>query len=147
MTRIDFYIVDAAGEPALATLCCRVAGKAHRHGKRIYVHTGSASLAALVDERLWTWSQSSFLPHARVGTLRSARDIERHPVIIGTDEPPPAEADLLINLAETVPSFFSRFDRVADLVDADDARRAAGRERYRFYRDRGYELSNHQISA
>jgi DNA polymerase-3 subunit chi len=46
-----------------------------------------------------------------------------------------------------VPPFFSRFHRVAELVDGDEEQRRQSRERYRFYRDRGYALENHPIKA
>jgi DNA polymerase-3 subunit chi len=52
---------------------------------------------------------------------------------------------VLINLAAEVPEFFSRYERVAEVVDADAVRREQSRERYRFYRDRGYKLNTHQV--
>ena len=53
--------------------------------------------------------------------------------------------DVLINLAADVPEFFSRYERVAEVVDANALRREQSRERYRFYRDRGYKLDTHQV--
>jgi DNA polymerase-3 subunit chi len=53
--------------------------------------------------------------------------------------------DVLVNLASTVPAFFSRFNRVAELVGNDEAARAAARERYRFYQERGYTLNTHKL--
>jgi DNA polymerase-3 subunit chi len=55
-------------------------------------------------------------------------------------------ADVLINLASVPPPFFSRFARLAEIVSGDDADAAAGRERYRFYRERGYELRAHNLA-
>jgi len=55
------------------------------------------------------------------------------------------EHDVLINLAPDVPVFFSRFERVAEPVDAEPPARAASRERFRFYRDRGYEPTVHRL--
>jgi len=52
---------------------------------------------------------------------------------------------VLINLAGDVPEFFSRYQRVAEVVDANATRREQSRERYRFYRDRGYKLNTHQV--
>ena len=53
--------------------------------------------------------------------------------------------DVLINLTDEVPEFFSQFHRLAELVAADEASRNAGRERFRYYRDRGYELHTHNV--
>ena len=55
-------------------------------------------------------------------------------------------ADVLINLASTPPSFFARFERLAEIVAADEAQVQAGRERWRYYRERGYELRVHDLS-
>jgi DNA polymerase-3 subunit chi len=51
----------------------------------------------------------------------------------------------MINLAADVPDYFSRYERVAELVDGNATRREQSRERYRFYRDRGYSLNTHQV--
>ena len=60
---------------------------------------------------------------------------------------PTTHTDLLINLAAEVPTFFSRFERVAEVVDTDAARRNQARERFRFYRDRGYAVETHNMSG
>ena len=68
------------------------------------------------------------------------------PVLIGVNQPPVGDRwNVLVNLAADVPEFFSRYERVAEVVDADAARREQSRERYRFYRDRGYKLNTHQV--
>ena len=55
-------------------------------------------------------------------------------------------AAVLINLHDAAPPFFSRFERLAEIVGADEAGTAAARERFRFYRERGYELRTHNLS-
>jgi DNA polymerase-3 subunit chi len=50
--------------------------------------------------------------------------------------------DMLINLTAREPSFFSRFTQLVELVGADEADKVAARARYKFYRDRGYEIKN-----
>ena len=49
------------------------------------------------------------------------------------------------NLNAEPPPFFSRFERLAEIVGKDDADVVAGRERFRFYRERGYELRTHNL--
>ena len=53
--------------------------------------------------------------------------------------------DLLINLGDEQPIFFSQFERVAEFINDDKELKLLGRERYRFYQQRGYELSTHKI--
>ena len=62
------------------------------------------------------------------------------PVILDHDGEQLVHDDVLINLQQQYPPFFSRFRRLIEIVGLDEADRSAARERYRFYRDRGYEI-------
>ena len=139
MTEIDCYVLPDTAPGKRDILACRIAEKAVGLGHRVFVHAGEPERARALDELLWTFRDGSFLPHAIAG---SDDDV---PVTIGTGEEPAAPAYLLINLADAVPAFFTRFERVAELVNDEPAVRDAGRERFRFYRDRGYSLRTHKL--
>ena len=51
-----------------------------------------------------------------------------------------------VNLRADPPSFFSRFERLAEIVGIDETDVEAGRTRFRFYRERGYELRTHSLA-
>ncbi len=110
-------------------------------GHYIYVHTADARQSQLIDDLLWTFKDGSFIPHRQ---LRSEDDQAQ--VMIGHDAEPPLEFDVLVNLAPQVPLFFSRFQRVAEIVGDDEQQKQQARERFRFYRDRGYPLNTHDIT-
>ena len=95
-----------------------------------------------MDRLLWTFRQGSFVPHGTLGNC----DTTVTPVIIGHRDESGDEHDVLINLGLEVPGFFSRFERVAEIIDKEPQVVTAGRERFRFYRDRGYPLSKHDIA-
>ncbi|MBT8135836.1 MAG: DNA polymerase III subunit chi [Gammaproteobacteria bacterium] len=141
MTRVDFYILDDDSGDGLQRFACRLVDKAWGRGMRCFINTATPDQAARLDELLWTFRDISFLPHAIAPAAESARLA----ALIGNDSEPDTELDLLINLSPEVPTWFSRFERVAELVDNHDDRRKAGRERFRFYRDRGYQLESHNI--
>ena len=144
MTRVDFYILDHTTSEARLTLACRLADKAVRRDHEVLINAATEADGARLDELLWTFSQGSFLPHRRLSD--SNRQDEGEPVLIGCgEEPEDGRWDLLINLAPEVPEFFGRFQRVAELVGAEPENKAAGRERFRYYRDRGYELQTHHV--
>ena len=67
------------------------------------------------------------------------------PVLIGHDSTPPRLMNLLINLSPEHPLFFSQFESVAEFINDDNDTKTQGRERYRFYQQRGYELESHKI--
>jgi DNA polymerase-3 subunit chi len=141
MTRVDFYILQGDDAHTRPLFTCRLAEKAYALGHRVYIHTESATQTTHLDELLWTFKQDSFLPHAVQGAEPDAPS----PILLGHAAEPDANTDVLINLAPEVPLFFSRFERVAELIDQQEQRKRQGRERYSFYRDRGYELQTHQL--
>ena len=66
-------------------------------------------------------------------------------VQLGFDHEPMENCDFLINLSNEVPEFFPRFVRLAEILDQDSEILQAGRTRYKFYRDRGYNMDYHQL--
>ncbi len=145
MTRIDFYSLepDSPGDRFLLT--CRLAERARADELRVLIHCPDAELARHLDRLLWTYRQESFLPHGLVDPASPTLDLDLTPVLISRDGNPETEAQVLINLASEVPAFFSRFERVCEPVDQDPGVTAAGRQRFRYYRDRGYPLEHHRI--
>ncbi len=140
MTRIDFYILAETAPQGREWLACRLAEKAYKLGHRVYIQTESEQQTRTLDDLLWTFRQGSFIPH---GPL--ADDVEA-PVMLGHQGEPADIHDVLINLSSQVPPFFSRFIRVAEVVDNTENVRLPARDRYRFYRERGYALSSHDIN-
>jgi DNA polymerase-3 subunit chi len=140
MTRIDFYILPDNAPQAAPLFACRLSEKAWKQGHRVFIHAGSGAQLKQLDDLLWTFQAGSFLPHA---VYRESGSTE--PVLLGDGIDPTDEHDVLVNLSDRVPAFFSRFDRVAELVGSDEASRTAARERYRFYQDRGYSLETHKL--
>jgi len=141
MTSIDFYITVEDDEHSRHRLACRLADKAYRSGRQIYIHTESPQEAKIVDDMLWTFRAGSFIPHSIEGDA----DTGDEPVVIGRGDEPRENNDVLINLAREVPEFFSRFERVAEIVDSASENKQCGRERYSYYRDRGYPLKSHNV--
>ena len=142
MTRVDFYVSNQPGQAARLTLACRIAEKAYQQKHQIYLHAGSAEQAQAIDAQLWTFRAGSFIPHALVGDEMA----DQCPILIGYEHTPDSHTDVLINLDQQVPSFFSRFERVAELINQDEETRQQGRDRFRFYRDRGYALETHNLN-
>ena len=143
MTRIDFYVLPATGGANQAQIACRLTAKAFDQGHQVYIHTQSAESVEQLDQLLWTYRDTSFVPHQRASETVDPMA----PVVIGDAEPPEHSAEIMINLADPVPSFFSHFERVIEIVPgADDgAGREQARARYRFYQERGYKLNTHEL--
>ena len=54
--------------------------------------------------------------------------------------------DLLISLRSKIPTHFSRFERLAEVVTQDQAILTETREHFAFYRERGYPVETHKIA-
>ncbi len=136
MTKVDFY---TGSEDKLRT-ACQLSYKAMQNGLRVLLHAPDDETASKLDQLLWHFPPTAFMPHCR----SNEGEATTMPVVIGRDESFP-HSELLISLHDTCLPFFSRFERVIEIVgqDADDAR--LGRERYGFYRDRGYELRHFDL--
>lgn len=138
MTRIDFHV----GAEDTLVYTARLVRKAVAAGARLVVTADQQTLEQF-DVRLWTFAQLDFIPHVFAGTKREAQT----PVILSTDPSTPAVHDVLVNLGQSLPNGFARYERLIEIVGAEDQQRTAGRERYKHYRDRGYALSMHDVDA
>lgn len=141
MTQVDFYILEADAAGDRYQLACRVAEKARQAGQRVLIHTPVEAEQRHVDGLLWTLWENSFIPHGQLGS----DDPELNPILIGDGGQDHSEHQVLINLAAEVPVFFSRFERLIECVDHDEQTKSASRERFRYYRERGYPLETHKI--
>jgi DNA polymerase-3 subunit chi len=145
MTRVDFYVLQTGAEQQRAVFACRLAEKAHRHGLGIHIHTSGPAATDNLDKLLWTFRDGSFLPHLPVDEASEADPDGITKIHVGHGDSSGPTDGLLINIGEDVPLFFSRFDRVAEIVGTDSSERERARERFRFYRDRGYTLNTHKL--
>jgi DNA polymerase-3 subunit chi len=92
---------------------------------------------------LWTAPSIGFYPHCRAADKLAPVT----PIIVDHMSDPMVHDEVLINLRDETPSMFSRFRRLIEIVSTDEADRTAARERFRFYRDRGYEIRTHQLGS
>jgi DNA polymerase-3 subunit chi len=139
VTTVDFYF-NAEDRFQVA---CRLAGKALAQKKRVLIYAPDPEAASRIDKLLWTWPAIGFLPHCAVHDPLAPET----PVLIAADAETPAACEVLLNLGVECPPHFERFERLLEIVASDEAERAAGRSRYRFYQSRGYKISNHDLAG
>jgi DNA polymerase III subunit chi len=139
MTKIDFY---TNVENKLST-GCRIVAKAYTLGHKVTVFCLDAEVADEVNRMLWTTPPTAFIPHCASGNALAGIT----PVVIDHRGEAPVHDQVLLNLCGERPAYFGRFERLIEIVGLDDEDRQRARERFRFYRDRGYELRTHDMSA
>lgn len=145
MAKVDFYIVNGSGPEDSLRVACRLAEKAWRQGNRVCVQLADADAMRHLDTLLWTFKQESFVPHEIEGGDPGAQSIEPPPVVLVAGASTAESADVLINLAGAYPDNAAGFPRIAEVVAADAESKNSARDRYRRYRDQGFELNSHEV--
>jgi DNA polymerase-3 subunit chi len=140
VTQVDFYVVPDGGNPVMTA--CGLCEAATGGGVRLYVRVADPALADEIDGALWTWRQGGFIPHER--HAGKALEEPLPAVLIGGIEPPGTHRGVLVNLGDDVPAWFSSFDRTIELVPIDPQAKVRSRERFRWYKDRGYPLATYE---
>jgi DNA polymerase-3 subunit chi len=139
VTEIDFY----SGGGERLDIACRLVIKAMRKGFRIMVYTPDPLVIEKLDNLLWTFSPTDFIPHCRVDDKLAGLT----PVILGHKAASFPHDEVLLNLDIENPPFFSRFRRLIEIAGSKPEDTEAARKRYRFYQDRGYEIRHHKLGA
>ena len=137
MTEVLFY--THADDPL--DVARRIATKAHGQGRQVMIYAPDATMADAIDRLLWTTPALGFVPHCRDNDALAGET----PVLIGSNPDALRSADVMINLHTEQPPAFARFERLVEIVGLDEARVEQGRERYRFYKTRGYALQTHDL--
>jgi len=137
MTKIDFY----TGSSDKLRTACQLSHKAMQNGMRVLLYTPDAASTEALDKLLWHYPPTAFIPHCRSDEA-DARDA---PVVLSHDAGALPHSDLLISLHTACLPFFSRFERLIEIVGEDGEDVRLGRERFGFYRDRGYEMRHFDL--
>jgi DNA polymerase-3 subunit chi len=141
---VDFYRLSGGGDDPVLEAACRVAGKAYESGYRVQFLVAEPQRLETADERLWTFRDGAFVPHAR----REAADPEEPEPVLLVDQCNSAAADnatVLVAASPPPADCAAGFPRVAELVPPDPEGRQAARARYAAYRERNWELHTHDL--
>ncbi|MGA8146511.1 MAG: DNA polymerase III subunit chi [Gallionellaceae bacterium] len=132
MTKVKFY----SGAADKLRTACQLSHKAMQIGMRVVLHTPNEETAGALDKLLWHYPATAFLPHCHSNETGAA-DM---PVVLDTRGVSFPHSQLLISLHTDCLPFFSRFEQVIEIIGQDEEDIRLGRERFGFYRDRGYEI-------
>jgi DNA polymerase III subunit chi len=139
MTRIDFYFNVSNKQTLIIDLVTSALSK-HR---QVTIFEDDEDKANTVSNDLWYIAPESFLP----STLAFDNLAKDTPVVVQWHENLSYQDDMLINLTAKEPIFFSRFTQLVEIVTDDEQDKKLARARYKFYRDRGYEIKNIDLTA
>jgi DNA polymerase III subunit chi len=139
VTRIDFYHY---AEDKLR-FACRLATKAYDSASRLVVYSRDRRALEALDKALWTFQATRFVPHCFAESPLAADT----PIILATADEHLPHHDVLLNMDDEWPPFFSTFERMLEIVATDDEDKQKARARYAFYRKRGYDIRVNPIEG
>jgi len=139
MTRVEFL----HSAPDRIQAAAQWLQQAWARRQAVLVYVPDAEAAARLDRVLWTQPQLSFLPHCRADSPLAAET----PILLTDRLDAPPQENCLLNLSNELPPTFSRFEQVIEIVSTDDTDKLPARERFKFYRERGYPLDSRDISG
>lgn len=134
MTRITFYS-DLSDKTAFLLHLIQSALEKRR---RVTVLAETETAARALSDYLWQTKPITFLPNVLAGHGLA----EQTPVIVDWQEQHFTQDDILINCATRQPTLFGRFQQLIELVGEAEADKTIARARFRFYRDRGYDIQH-----
>ncbi len=141
MPRADFYLIAKERfreEPLL--LVCELARRATDAGQHTLVLVRDAAQAEALDDLLWSFDPDAYVPHQIAGT---DEDEDEAAVLIAPPGVDAALRPLLVNLRDDPPQ--GAFERVLEVVPADESARGPLRERWKHYQSLGFELKKHDM--
>jgi DNA polymerase-3 subunit chi len=141
MPRADFYLIAKPrfrDEPL--RLVCELARKAHDAGLWTLVLARDAAQAEALDDLLWDMGEEVYIPHQIAGA-----DVEEEEaaVLIAPPEIDAPLRPLVINLRDAAVE--GSFDRVLEVVPADESARVPLRERWKHYKALGMEVNKYDM--
>ncbi|MCL1141997.1 DNA polymerase III subunit chi [Shewanella gaetbuli] len=122
---------------------CQIAEQHYRQQKLVYIHCNDKQQAYAIDELLWQFEPSAFVPH----NLKGEGPAQGSPVEIGFDKLGPNKSrQVLINLADQAPHFAVNLAQIIDFVANDDALKGIARKRYREYQTLGCQVTTQALA-
>ena len=143
MVEVSFHLLVSSGAEARYRYACKFIEKAYRKGYFAYVLTDSDNQSQWLDQLLWTFRPTSFVPHEIYrGTLPEFPN-----TILISHLPAPAQWQrLVVNLASGPVSEWAQSEKIVEIIDTDQQVKVIGRQHYRYYQSVGLTPVTHSIS-
>lgn len=139
MTEIRFY----HNAPDKLLVACQLAAKIYAQKRHALVFASEPGVAQRFDHMLWSFNQLAFVPHVMAQHALAAAT----PIVVAQKIEDLPYDDVLINLDGELPPNFARFETLIEIVAHTDEDRQRARQRWTFYKERGYALKAHDLAA
>lgn len=147
----QFYLINAenvatekAARAEVEKHACTLVSKLWRQKKKVLVWCEDKAQAERLDDLLWALDADSFVPHNLAGEFLTAPT----PVEIAwPGKRNQDRRDVVVNLNSATPEFMAVFRHIVDFVPPFEPLKVIARERYRHYRQQGWQLTMDTLSS
>jgi DNA polymerase-3 subunit chi len=147
-TQVMFYsieeqskITDVSDEQLHLHYACLQAAYFYRQNQRVFIYTQDQESAHNIDEMLWAFDPTSFVPHNLIG-----EGPKQGAAVEISWQAPTNRRAVLINLTSDVPNFANQFSHLIDFVPADETLKEQARNRFRTCRQWNFNVA-HQVAS
>ena len=137
MTEIVFY----TGVSEELSFLVKLSEKTLKMQRKACIATRDATHSKAVSKYLWTHDPTKFIPHSvdyeDLNDQLTALELRY--------DDTSSHLDILINLTEKKLSQFSSFHRLIEIITKHEDSIDLGRQRFKWYRDRGYDIKVHKM--
>jgi DNA polymerase-3 subunit chi len=135
--QIYFIILTSAVKQRIV---CDLVEKCYLSGKRVWVYCQDESTARLYDNLLWTWKQSSFIPHVYCSEPQADPS---EPVVLSDNINGTADYEYLILVEPVALDELDGFTTILDFAEKyDQAQLLKSRARFKEYSAKGYAIKS-----
>ncbi|ALH94592.1 DNA polymerase III subunit chi [Acinetobacter equi] len=136
MAKVSFYLFEKSPERQVESTC-RLCRKIMRQAEaKIWLFCADKSLQQEIDDRLWTFDPTSFIPHG-IHQLESSICISEHL---------PTSSDWIIfNFNNQIFENFESVNHVIEIIENNEIAKQLGREKFKQYRKHGIQPQTHKL--
>ncbi len=114
MTEIRFYHLQ---RKTINQALPEILNKIYSMGKKVIVKTADDKKATDIDKLLWSYQDTSFLPHGKAKDLENA---SKQPILITTEDQNLNSAEILILLDSVTSDYINDYDICCEIFDGNN---------------------------
>ncbi len=129
---INFYQIDDILHKSMAPLLQKIL----EDKKKVLIYSKNAELLKQIDDGLWSFSKTKFLPHA---TKFEKSDPIKNPIFLTDSEENENQAEFLIMLDQTSDDFAKNFTKIFHFFDNNNL--AEAKKLWSYYKQKSANLN------
>lgn len=135
MAKISFYLFEKSPERQVESTC-RLCRKILKKSEKIWLLCENLELQQQLDDRLWSFDATSFIPHGI--------DDVNAPICISAKLPEQSDW-IIFNFNDQALEQFEKFSHIIEIIENQETAKQQGREKFKQYRRLGIEPDTHKL--